>query len=367
MRAVAPVLLALTAVGAIALGLLSQTELQWHERVFGMAPSRAAVSLAVLGDSDSHAYQDGVSFREQTQARGGRYRKTTLQWTEILDRLRADQIDSGAWGIWGTWPTIARLQRYVGLEPGRAPRKEDFRFNFAVSGAGCGALMNGPARQAPALVALMDLEPQRWRHGVVVIRLGSNSLTHADALDAFARDPNAQLQIAAIDRCVEDIRQATALIRAHHAEVRIVLVGIFDNAHWAKYLDRWRSASQLANIARAMDRYDDGLRAIAATVPDVAFFDDRAWFASRWGSRGPDGQPAYRDVVIGRGFRVANALGDHPANACVADGHAGSVWNALWAQSLVTFMNERFALALTPLTEAELARVIDPEGAFGIR
>ena len=55
----------------------------------------------------------------------------------------------------------------MGLQA-RAPEKEDFRYNFAVSGARCESLMGGE-RQVPQLVDLMDEEPEAWRGGVVVI------------------------------------------------------------------------------------------------------------------------------------------------------------------------------------------------------
>lgn len=364
MRTAALLLLLAAAVGA---GLLSQTDVRLRERLFGWAAPRAPLSLAVLGDSDSHSYQDRLSYRNEPGARGGVFHKTTLQWTEVIDRLRADQIDSGEWAVWGTRRVIAQAQNALGLSPGRLPRKEDFRFNLAMSGAVCGDLMNGLHRQAPPLVALMDQEPGRWRNGVVVIRLGGNPLARAVTLDKFARDPAAPEPTATLNMCVEDIRQAVALIKSRHAEVNIVLVGIFDNSHWAKYFNRWRSKVELANISSALDRYDEGMRAIAASFPRAAFFDDRAWFEARWGSRGPDGLPAYREVVIGKGFRVSNALGDHPSNACIADGHSGTVWNALWSQSLLVFLNTKFDLGLRPLTDAELVSVIDPEGSLGIR
>ena len=36
--------------------------------------------------------------------------------------------------------------------------------------------------------------------------------------------------------------------------------------------------------------------------------------------------------------QVRNTVGDEPRNAVIADGHAGLVWNVLWAQSLVAHL-----------------------------
>lgn len=368
-RTVAFILLATALAAALGWLLLTWlTEPLPIERLRGMPPVTRPLSLAVLGDSDSHAYQDRVSFPPGSSERGGAMRQYTLQWTEILDRVRGSSIDQGVWGEWGTRGVIARAQRAVGLLSGRIPRKEDFRYNFAISGAVCGGLMSGVRAQAPFLVRLMDLEPERWKQGVVLIRLGGNPLARAATLDKFARDPMDPASQATLDMCVEDIRQATQLVLARHPQTRIVLVGIFDNSHWARYHDRWHSPEQLRHIATALDRYDDALQAMARSDPRIAFFDDRAWFDQRWGRRDPvTGRPAYREVQIGKGLRVTNTLGDELNHSCIADGHAGTVWNALWAQSLVGLLNDRFALGIAPIGDAELHAVIDPDGRFGTR
>ena len=84
------------------------------------------VPLAALGDSDTHSYQDRVSFPAGSFKRGGAFRATTFQWIEVLARLRGSELDPGPWGVWGTRGRIATLQEWFGWE-GRAPRKEDYR------------------------------------------------------------------------------------------------------------------------------------------------------------------------------------------------------------------------------------------------
>lgn len=353
--------------GLFWLALFLMTEPSPYERILGMPPADKPISMAVLGDSDSHSYQDRIFFPEGTADRGGVMRKYTLQWTEVLNRTRAATIDQGEWGDWGTRGLIARAQRLVGLPPGRS-RKQDFRFNFAISGAVCGGLMLDQRAQALSLVRLMDLEPQRWVNGVVVIRLGGNPLARAMTLERFARDPLDPAASATLEMCVEDIRLAVRHIHATHPRTRVVLVGIFDNSHWGIYHDRWQSPLQLKNIASALDRYDDALRVLERTDPRVAFFDDRSWFDQRWGGRDPlTGRPAYREVAFGKALLVQNKLGDGLENACIADGHSGTVWNGLWAQTLVDFLNVRFGFAIKPIGNEELYEVIDPEGRFGIR
>ncbi len=322
------------------------------------APLRdgSAVAIAVLGDSDSHSFQDRHSFPPGSEDRGGRYRATSLQWTEVLGRLRGREVDLGEWGIYGYRGTAARIGRLVG-KPLRSPRKEDYRYNFAVSGDGCGDLLGGTSMQTHGLLALMDEAPARWRNGVVVIRIGVNDFGGAETLEALAQDPmeaQAQRRIAA---CVQAIGQSVALLHARYPQLRIVLVGIFDNAQWAKFLDRWRSPPMLANIGAGLDAFDHALRQMAHDDPRIAFFDDRAWFAAHWGTRDARGLPAYRELAVGD-LRIGNTSGDAPDNAVLADGHAGTAWNGYWAQSLVALLNARFGTGIPPITEEEVATLV---------
>lgn len=314
--------------------------------------------LAVLGDSDSHAYQDTVSFPPASGKRGGVHRAATLQWTEVLSRVRSAQLDLGEWAVWGVPRPIARLQHVLGLQE-RAPRKEDHRFNFAISGAGCETLTSGGGRQAPRLLALMDREPERWRQGVVVIRIGVNDFGMDDGLERLARDPSDEVAQRAIGRCIEQVKAAVAMLHERHQEVRIVLVGIFNNAEWPPYHGRWQSGREIDNIARGLDAYDAALARLASSDPRIAFFDDRAWFSRRWGGRDANGQPAHGSLKLASGLEVRNTVGDEPRHAVIADGHAGLVWNVLWAQSLVALLNDRFGLNIAPIDDQEVARFVE--------
>ena len=315
-----------------------------------------AIPLAVLGDSDSHSYQDRITFPSGGLKRGGAYRETTLQWTEVLARLRGQRLDPGDWGVHGTRGMVARARRWLGQE-GRSPPKEDYRYNFALSGSECSDLLEGYSQQARALASLMDQEPAYWRNGIVVIRIGVNSFGDAAELEQMARDPMAAQAQRKIASCVQDIRRSVEMLHARHPGVRIVLVGIFDNSNWIPYLDRWRNPAMLANIGQGLDVFDHALRDMARADPRIAFFDDRAWFANRWGARDARGDPAYHDLVVG-GVHVRNTEGDAPGNAVLADGHAGTAWNAEWARSLVQLLNSRFSLGIAPITEAEVAAVV---------
>jgi len=354
----------LAAAGAAAVAACMVAALAMDDGVRPAAPAAAPIALAVMGDSNSHAYQDTVSFPVGSGLRGGAWRDSTFQWTEILARLRGHEIDLGPWETSGRSGFWLNLRYLLGQPEVRAPRKLDHRYNFANSGAPCDGLTTGRYRQAPRLVAMMDREPERWRRGVVVIRIGMASLSSVALLDGMARDPADAAAREAMDGCLRHIGDAVRLIRASHPATHIVLVNVFEDANDPVDFAHWLSPEAVNNIGRAFDHYRDAVRALAARDPAMSFFDDRAWFRAHWGQRGTRGEPAaFRTVAIGAHLRVRHALGDPPTNTMVADGHAGLVWNALWAQALVRHLREPAGLPLTPIGDEEVARFV--EGLVG--
>lgn len=314
------------------------------------------VLIGVLGDSDSAAYQDHVSFPASKEQPGGAYHAITLQWPEALARIRASQVDLGAWAVWGVprWASMARVRDALQL-PWRGPRHETHQNNLAWA-SGCDSLTTGAWRQAQRLVDVMDEQPSRWASGVVVIRSGVNTFGKETDLAALAANPDDPAVKANISTCVEHIQAAVKLIHERHPTTRIVLVGIFNNADWAPYHAKWQSRQEQANLNRGLDHFDNALRAMAAADSRLAFFDDRAWFSSHWGGRNPDtGLPNYRPVRIGNVLTVTNTAGDHPANAVLANQHAGLVWNLLWSQALVQLVRTRFDARIEAITDGEIA------------
>lgn len=339
----------------VALGL-SVSALHSHAPADNTPPNVTAV--AVLGDSSSHSYQDRLSFPPGTADRGGVFRTRTFQWTEVLARLRGGELNFGPWVRWGQSSPITWLIGLVGQDAGRSPRKEDYLYNFAISGATCRDLMSGRFRrypQAPRLVELMNEDPWRWRNGVVVLRMGNNDW--GAVLDQQARDPKSPEVRSVAAYCAEQIAATIKLIRDAHPDTRILVVGTDNGANDPFAHERY-SAVALVNIQAAFADFNAQLRELAASGDRMAFFDNGAWFESLWGRRWPGGSANYSTVIIGARLRVTNTVGDDPANAELADHHAGLAWNTLWAKALVARLREAFDLPLTPISDDEVARFV---------
>ncbi|SFJ56524.1 hypothetical protein SAMN05216304_109212 [Bosea sp. OK403] len=319
------------------------------------------IALGILGDSSSHSYQDSLSFPPGSADRGGALRPHTFQWTEVLALLRGNELNLGPWVRWGQPSRVAWLRSLIGLQVGRTPKKEDYLYNFANSGANCNDLMGAPQHrlgQARNLVKLMDRDPERWRNGVTVIRIVNNDWEAV--LDDQVRDPRAPAVRAVAAHCVEQIAAAISLIHAAHPLTRILLVGAGNEADDPSAFDKYRSPVAVANIQAALGDFNAQLRELAGGDERIAFFDVAAWFGSLWGTRPPDGTPAYRAIAVGETLRVTNTMGDEPNNAILADDHGGLVCNALWAQSLVLRLREAFDLPLTPISDEDIVRFVAP-------
>lgn len=317
--------------------------------------SQGRILVGVLGDSDSAAYQDRVTFPEGGPVPGGIYHSITFQWPEVLARIRSNQVDLGEWSVWGVprWLSWSRVRDGLGL-PWRAPQRETYQHNLAWP-SGCESLTEGALRQTQRLVDVMDEKPEAWRRGIVVIRSGVNDIGKEQALDVLAKNPDDLEIVSLIDACVEHIRAAVALIHEGHPETSIVLVGILNNSDWPPYFKRWQSAEAQRNINRGLDHFDDALRALALGDQRLAFFDDRAWFARIWGQRNlMTGMPSYQSVKISESLSVSNSSGDSPDHAVLANLHAGLVWNTLWTQALGELVWTQFGLPIDPVTDAEV-------------
>ena len=315
------------------------------------------VRLAVLGDSDSQSYQDDNWFPPGSGERGGAFHRSTLQWTEILIKLRSARIDMGPWGEWGQRRSVARVLDWLGLSS-RSPVKQDYQYNMAASGAVCDDLVSGVNRQAPRLADLISQEPDRWRAAIVIIRMSGNDINTHRMLELMAKDPTAAVVQERSANCVNRIQEAIRVLRAVQPKLRFVIASPMCDNDDPYNAALWRSAGEQANLAQGFSYLRNALRDMAARDPSLRYIDDSRWFQSRWGSRDASGKPDYRAVRIADVLEVTNTAGDDPHNAILKDDHAGLAYNALYAQFLVDELNSAWKLAVPPISEAELATFI---------
>ena len=220
----------------------------------------------------------------------------------------------------------------------------------------------------PGLLAEMARDPKGWKDvpSVVLIRIGINSLGKREDLQAFAKTGADADNLARVQACADQVAQAVSALKARDPALDIILVGILNNVDWPPLHASFRNAQELTNIAAVLDAYDQRLRQIAESTKGVHFFDDRAFFRHWFGARETDGQPAYKHVKLFGKREVGVTQGDEPWNAVIGDGHAGTVWNGLWAAAMVDEFNRIKGLDIPPIRPVEIAHAADPDGRFGL-
>lgn len=321
--------------------------------------SHGRIPIAVLGDSDSHSYRDA----HYGMRRGGDYHSVTFQWTEILARLRSSEIELGEFGYWGTRGIIHNIRGAFGLDA-RTPRKQDYEYNFAFSGASCEELApHSWQQQSVQLRKLMDRDPEYWRDGLVIIRIGVNDFGQWPKLKTYLRGVINEPIRQPITDCIKHVGDAVKRIRQKYPSVKIALVGIFDNSNWlAEEMDK----SGHDNVNKVLDIFDHGLMKLANNDPYTMFVEDRNWYSQLLGRWGAGGYIGTRTYSLGGPRSIRNTLGDHPANIGLADKHAGTVFNGLWIRHLFSHLNQYFGLGITPLLDSEIADLADPTGTQGL-
>lgn len=325
---------------------------EFHRREPGRIP------LAVLGDSDSHAYHDAVW--SDPSGRGGiEFHDVTYQWTEILAVTRPGELDPGRWGTWGLGPKGSLLQSWLGGS-GRSPRKMDFERVYAISGAGCDGL--NPQWLAAAIAA----DPEHWSAGVVLVRIGINSLLRDWQIEEYAATGLSPESSRSVQHCVAEIKAAVDLIRGKSSQVAIALVGLFDEHETPELTGRWPEDEQLARIGEVIDDFDSRVREIAAADARAVFIEDREWFAQTWIKSGQGSGREDRTFSLGGSRAVGFSQGDQPYHLQLGDGHGGTVVNGLFARHVQRTLNQKLGLGLSPLLDAEIADLADPEGQFGL-
>jgi len=313
----------------------------------------------VIGDSDSHSYRDSY----YGIRRGGKYHDVTFQWTEILARIRPSEVDLGPFGFWGSHNTFYHIRKFLGLYA--RPRKQDFEYNFAVSGATCDTLPpQSFLRQSYLASRLIKKNPRYWNNGLVIIRIGVNDFGQWRHLKKYVSGNITQQVEKPILNCIDRIQDTVSLIRTSNVSVKIILLGIMDNSNWPPVMPLDDNGHR--NINRVLDIYDNDLRSIARNDPNILFVEDRKWVEHIIGYWNSEKYIGHREINLGGKTNISNSSGDNPHNIILNDEHSGTVLNGLWIQHLFHKLNDHFGTGFTPLLNSEIADLADPTGQFGI-
>jgi hypothetical protein len=315
--------------------------------------NKNAIPIAVLGDSDSHSYRDEYD----NKSRGGKYHSVTFNWPALWDRFRPQEVNMGTYGTWGTHYRIAKVKHWLGLT-GRAPKKLDYDYNYAVSGLRCESLLQGWPYQAKWLIKRLESEATHWNNGLVVIRIGVNDLGSTEQLVTWGNTGLNKHAQEVVTTCITQINEAIDQILSIHSSVKVAVMGMCRDCNITDTYTVWPKISQIENRNQVLSHFDKKLINYASQHNRVLFIDDVKWLSKRYGDR--HHEPIKFETKLANKVKIISRQGDHPSNLILADYHAGTVYNALWLNNLIDQLNTGFQLHLSPLTEEEIYSAIKP-------
>jgi hypothetical protein len=248
----------------------------------------------------------------------------------------------------------------------KTPRKADFRWNYARSGARCASLVSAWPQQARWLASAIARDPAAWTDGIVVIRIGVNDLGQRRHLDEYAKTGLTDAHRRLIEECAREIASAIDVVRAASSSVRIVVVGVADDSSWPPATTARRTADVITRMRDVLDAFDRRLEQETTRRSGAVFMNDRTWYYEHWADFDAVGNPRQSGVSLGGATQITNTQGDAPTNLLLDDGHAGTVANAFWLRELITTINRSFGASVPTLTDEEIGALADPDGSLGI-
>lgn len=310
------------------------------------------IPVAVLGDSDSHSYRDSYD----NLSRGGNYQTRTFNWLELWARLSADEIYPGATGVWGSHYRIARIKNLFMLKS-RSPKKLDYEYNYAVSGLGCQSLLDDWPYQGKWLLNELKSNPEYWRNGLVIIKIGINNIgKNTDLLNWKNTGLDAEAA-SAVTGCVDAITKMSDRIIAQQPGIKVAISGITRNYN---FIDEWHTPlnpEDIQNIESVLSEFDSRLQRYASGSTMIAYIDDHYWFNQTFGSK--ESGDLKSKIHFTEGIDLINASGDEPINMLLQDHHTGTLYNALWITHLITEINQQLGLTLSLPTRHDVIRITE--------
>lgn len=350
-----------TTIIAVSMAIFTHTMAETESRNLDekqFSPTR--ISVAVLGDSDSHIYRDSIN----NVRRGGAYHDLTFQWTEIWDRLRQDEVNQGPLGVWGTRYSMARIRSLFGLEA-RVWKKYDYRFNYAKSGAGYASLYESYPFQAQSFLSLLKKQTETGNSMLVFIRIGINDFGQLYHLQKWAKTELIEERPpTVVDSCLKEIRRVVSDIFKVSDKCLIALVGTSHDYNTIPEPHPSFSHIERKRALSVLNHFESALHSIAENSDRIAYIDGFTHFNRRWGNRFKNTLTVEAEFTGSQ--PILNLVGDEPFNRTLADGHASTINNGLWLQYAIEKLNEQLGLGLTPILDDEIADIADPDCTFGI-
>ena len=300
------------------------------------------LTVAVLGDSDSHSYRDTYD----NKLRGGIYNKNTYNWFELWNLLSKKEINSGEWGAWGNHYRITKIKHRLGIKS-RSPRKLDYKYNYSLSGLKCDSLFDTWPYQGQWLLEEIRSNPVRWSKGLVIIRIGINDIGNKNEVTKWAKTGLDEIAQNKVTECVNAITTSAQKLKNESRTIKIALIGVTRSYNFSGYCCQNLTREEINNIENVLQEFDKKLIKFSGLSENISYIDDHYWFNNLFGSQ--ENQNLLEKINYDGTIDLYNKSGDFPNNILLSDDHTGTLYNGLWVNHLISVLNKDFQLNLSSL------------------
>ncbi|TVP45584.1 MAG: hypothetical protein EA350_08520 [Gemmatimonadales bacterium] len=282
-------------------------------------PPAALGGVGILGDSNADEYRADDN-------RGGAYAATTLNWVELLVRLR--DIDVGDWG-----------QR-------PEPRRGGYAYNWARSSATAATLIQGGQHTGLAM---------QIREGLVdtaIIDIGSNDFNGSRYASIYDGTVSGGALDQKLDEFVAHVTEAVDTVLDAGAS-RVILALRFDPGLDPTVLQQFPDPDRRQRVSDAIARVNAALEA-RGRARGIAVWDQNAFAQSLLHLLSPN----LTLNVGGREIKLAER-GNEPHHARLDDaaGHAGTVMGGLMANAIfIGALKTAYGIEIEPLSVEEILK-----------
>lgn len=274
--------------------------------------------IGVIGDSQSDEYQ-------ADDARGFQYAPRTINWIEQLASNRKLNF-----GVWNTWGDV---------------RRTGFAYNWSRSGAtSASVLANGQHTGMAQQITNGEVN-------IVIVYIGANDFAPYNTTDGYfpiySGAVTGQALAEKIDSVVTNIDTTIDTVQTA-GNANILLVTVPDWNLSAHIQVGFTDASGRQRVSNAVQTVNNQLREIAKKR-NIPVADVNVFYQSLL-DRAPLGSISVGDEVVS-----LLLPGDEPHNAFLSDAiHPGTILNGLFANFIISNLNEKIHTGITPLSDREI-------------
>lgn len=272
-----------------------------------LSHAQSPIRLGILGDSSEDEYR-----ADDNREGGTPYASTTLNWTELV--VNTNRFDLGQWGV--------RSE----------PRRSGYEYNWSRTGAETHDIIASGALNG------MVNHIQQGDVDIVFYTIGGNDFAYyRDGADIYSGAISGASLTFKLNNIMTDMTTTVNTLLNSDPDIPIIVTTLADPGEMPSNLVNFPDPIKRQRVTDAINVVNQHIIQLTNSSSRITLLDAEALKSEIFARMDQQG-----NIIVG-GEQIRFDSGAEPHNALVADNiHAGTVLNALYANSVITGVN--FAL-----------------------